>query len=196
MLADQTIQDILRGEQDPQLASDRLVDAANRAGGDDNITAIVVDVLQEGEAPDQMAEPALAVPVAPAGDPAPASPSTRPQAPRPKHRRRALAWKVAPVLIALLIGAWIGVRTYVNQQWYVGQAGGRVAIYHGVPTTILGLKLHHVVETTDLPAAGAEGLQPWADIAGGITADSFRDAESILDQIRQDLASSATGSSG
>jgi serine/threonine protein phosphatase PrpC len=43
MLNDGQIQAILAAEADPQVAADRLVSAANAAGGEDNITAIVVD---------------------------------------------------------------------------------------------------------------------------------------------------------
>ena len=44
------IQEILESEPDPQVASDLLVEEANGAGGDDNITVIVVDVIPDGEA--------------------------------------------------------------------------------------------------------------------------------------------------
>jgi PPM family protein phosphatase len=35
---------ILTEEQDPQAASERLIDAANEAGGEDNITVVIVDI--------------------------------------------------------------------------------------------------------------------------------------------------------
>ena len=40
----------LRREPDPQRAADALVDAANAAGGEDNITVVVVDVLDDDAA--------------------------------------------------------------------------------------------------------------------------------------------------
>jgi len=46
MLDGARIQEILNSEPDPQAAAQLLVEAANRAGGDDNITAIVVDVQE------------------------------------------------------------------------------------------------------------------------------------------------------
>ena len=46
MLDDQTIQGIILEIQTPQEACDRLVDAANAAGGDDNITVIIIRLVQ------------------------------------------------------------------------------------------------------------------------------------------------------
>ncbi|MBN1362071.1 MAG: serine/threonine-protein phosphatase [Sedimentisphaerales bacterium] len=42
LASDAAITAVLKAETDPQIACDRLVDAANRAGGADNITAVVV----------------------------------------------------------------------------------------------------------------------------------------------------------
>jgi serine/threonine protein phosphatase PrpC len=44
MIRDDTLRDLLLAVADPQHAVDALVDAANLAGGEDNITAVVVDV--------------------------------------------------------------------------------------------------------------------------------------------------------
>ena len=52
----------VRSEPDPQRAAELLVDAANRAGGEDNITVVVIDVLEVDPAaprrPDVLAPPA------------------------------------------------------------------------------------------------------------------------------------------
>ena len=44
MVHDSQIAQILRDEDDPRCACQALVDAANRAGGRDNISVIVIDV--------------------------------------------------------------------------------------------------------------------------------------------------------
>lgn len=41
---------VLADERDPQVAADRLVDAANAAGGNDNITVVIVDIVQADRA--------------------------------------------------------------------------------------------------------------------------------------------------
>ena len=43
MVCDNTIESILQENSAPQQACNRLIDAANKAGGKDNITAMVVD---------------------------------------------------------------------------------------------------------------------------------------------------------
>jgi protein phosphatase len=48
MVDDVDIKAILEAEADPQTACDRLVEAANRGGGDDNITVVVLDFVVEG----------------------------------------------------------------------------------------------------------------------------------------------------
>ena len=88
----------------------------------------------------------------------------------------------------LVVAAFAGTRLYVDRQWYVGDSGGRVAIYNGIPATLLGFDLHHVVETSQVRTADAEQLRIYQDLGGGITASSFTDAQSILQQICLDVA--------
>ena len=61
---------------------------------------------------------------------------------------------------------------------------------------LLGFRLHHVVETTDLSASAAERLQPWHELGDGINAANLQAARNIVEQIRQDLAAPASGGSG
>ena len=55
-VADPDIASTLTLEQDPQTAADRLVEKANEAGGGDNITVIVLDVLDGDDPPDPTQE--------------------------------------------------------------------------------------------------------------------------------------------
>jgi protein phosphatase len=60
-LVDEVADDVIRGilathRDDPKVAAQALVDAANASGGRDNITAIVVDVLEGDEPPDPTEE--------------------------------------------------------------------------------------------------------------------------------------------
>ena len=43
MVDDRPIESVLASESDPQRAADRLIEVANEAGGDDNITVVVID---------------------------------------------------------------------------------------------------------------------------------------------------------
>lgn len=72
---DTDIASILLDATDPQVAADALVEAANAAGGRDNITVIVLDILEGDEPPD----PTLEIDVVPtwaddASTPTPAGP--------------------------------------------------------------------------------------------------------------------------
>jgi serine/threonine protein phosphatase PrpC len=50
MIDSDSIASILNEESDPQVAAERLVDAANEAGGEDNITVVILDIV-DGETP-------------------------------------------------------------------------------------------------------------------------------------------------
>jgi protein phosphatase len=175
MLSEQTIGDILSEEADPQVVADRLVAEANREGGVDNITALVLDVRGAGGAgprPDTQALEAE-----PAADARPAEPRRR--------WTRPLAW-ITGVAVALVL-ALTGVRLYLDAQWYVGLSGGRVAVFRGIPVEVAGLRLHSVVEVTEVRAGDARELAHFGELEEGIPAESREGAEQIVDQIRSDL---------
>jgi protein phosphatase len=95
------------------------------------------------------------------------------------------------IVLVLVAGALVGARRYIDSQWYVGDAGGRVAIYNGIPASVLGYQLSTVERVTELPTARATALQPWKGLEEGITAASREEAEAIVNQIRQDLEESS-----
>ena len=76
MLRDREIERIARGEENPQRAAEGLVDAANQAGGDDNITVVILDVLEVDAEVAGEPEAAAAVGAAVAATPEPARPET------------------------------------------------------------------------------------------------------------------------
>jgi PPM family protein phosphatase len=47
MIDSHAIVKILRDEPDPQIAAERLIEAANEAGGEDNITVVIVDIGED-----------------------------------------------------------------------------------------------------------------------------------------------------
>jgi protein phosphatase len=193
---------------------------ANEAGGIDNITVVLLDV-EEGDADpweigevghgrEPEAEPRqepTGVPAASrsgAGDgmasgakpPVPratAGPTTVPRASTRRWGRIAI-WTAA--VVAVVVAAVVGTRMYLDRQWYVGVSGGNVAVFRGIPTTVAGFELHHVVEETSIPAGEAEQLALWQGLGDGITADDRVTAEAIVEQIRRDVASSSTSRSG
>ncbi len=157
----------------PQDAADRLVRAANRAGGIDNITALVLD--------------------AEAGDPVAGSVADAPVVAVVTDRRRLWRWlgvAVAAVLVATV--AYTAFRSYVDNQWYVGVSNGSVAIYQGIPAAPFGIELSHVDQDTGLDAAAVEQLATFPGLAEGINADSREQALQIVETMRQDLGDLTT----
>lgn len=70
---DTAIADTLESESDPQRAAERLVEQANEAGGRDNTTVVVVDIIEGDDPPDPTQELDLAPVWAQVGtDPTPA----------------------------------------------------------------------------------------------------------------------------
>jgi protein phosphatase len=118
-------------------------------------------------------------------DEAPPETPTDAPARRPFRWRRLAVW--AGVVIVVVAGAWLGVRLYVDHQWYVGVQDGNVAVFQGIPSKPMGLTLSHAEDVTDVPASVAVRLQPWRGLDEGITANSRDDAEALVEQIRQDV---------
>jgi len=199
MVSRERIQEILLSEPDQQLAADRLVEVAIDAGGDDNVTVIVLDVLDEGDGPSS-GEHATVVSTS-SSDGRPARTGSLPasaQAARTvgpaegagRRKRRRRAGRIAMwtgILVAVVVASLVGLRLYVDRQWYVGDNAGRVAIYNGIPAGVLGFELHHVQETTDLDTAEALRLGPWRALRDGITVNSLSEAEGVVEQIRRDI---------
>ena len=161
MVDDATIAETLRRYEDPKEAAEALVDAANEAGGEDNITVIVLDIRGAG-APSGAASPAAAtaarsetpVAKAPAHVAAPAKPPPQPRdegdaAPRSRFGRKI----VIGLVIALLVGGVAyGLAAYaLDNSWFVGtNEDGRITIYKGIPDEIVGLDLSDAQEVTEV----------------------------------------------
>jgi protein phosphatase len=177
MVTEDQIQAILESTDDAQQAADRLIRAANRAGGIDNITAVVLDV-REGEDP--------AGPVGTAIASASRTPPGTASGARPSPRSVKKVGIALLISVAALVLALVGVRTYVHSQWYVGVSdSGYVAVFQGVPGSPLGLHLSTLqTEYKDLSGADVASFDIYKELPNGITANSRTDAESIVTEMR------------
>ena len=188
MVSEGEIETILTRAPDPQAAADQLVAAANEAGGLDNITVVVLDIeidVEEQRASDDE-KPA---------DRAEAAGLEEPE--EEAGRGRVPRWAIVTgVVVLLLIAGFFFGRAYVNGQWYVGVEENQVAVFQGIPATVGGFDLHHVVQRTDLSATSAEQLAVWSSLSDGVTADNLAGAQAIVEQIRRDLAAKAAQNSG
>ncbi|HEV7523336.1 MAG TPA: Stp1/IreP family PP2C-type Ser/Thr phosphatase [Acidimicrobiia bacterium] len=163
MVRERDIERIARNEPDPQRLADALVAAANTAGGEDNTTVVVIDVLET--------ETTAADPIALAGEPdatttsrsaviAPPDPAEpKPaKAPRVKGARRRAVRGVILVLLPLLLivgAATAALGWYARSSYFVGASGSEVVIYKGVPGGVLGwnptVDQHTGLTVADLP---------------------------------------------
>lgn len=138
MLHDDFLGTELRREEDPTRAATRLIDAANSAGGVDNITVVVISVTDEEPLRGDLAAPAVLVAEAAEEAPPDHEPKTRRQRRTRTGKRRVgrvLLW-VIPVLV--IIGIAIGaVAWYARNNYYVTANQGRVTVYKGVPGGLL-----------------------------------------------------------
>jgi protein phosphatase len=92
------------------------------------------------------------------------------------------------VTLAIVALGLLGLRLYLDSQWFVGVSNGRVAIFRGVPAEVGGFELHSVVVETSISAERAESIGFYRGLPDGITADDRAGAEAIVESIREDVA--------
>lgn len=90
--------------------------------------------------------------------------------------------------VAVIVVALVGLRFYLDSQWYVGVHNGKVAVFRGIPVEVAGFELHEPVVFTTLSAEDAQALALYEDLEEGITAEDRADADAIVEQIRVDLS--------
>lgn len=210
MVSDDRISEILVSTPDPQEAVDALVRVANRAGGVDNITAVLLDFSSgpgtsdttEAAVPHQptverstpISEPPRRSDITVVGAPIPEPPPEASARPRRGGSARRVGIGVG-LTLAVVALALVGLRLYLDAQWFVGVSDGRVAIYRGVPAEVAGVGLNSLVVETDVAAEDAQALPLYRDLGEGITAADRDAANAIVEQIRADVASAAPAGS-
>ena len=120
MIPDSDIENIATQSSTAQICVDNLVDAALVAGGHDNVTVVVVDLVDDG---------------------------VMREAKRVRRRNITIA---AVLGIAFVLAAAIWAYTGVTGSYYLGTYQGNVAVWRGLPGKTLGLKLHWLDSTTTI----------------------------------------------
>lgn len=154
MVEDREIEALAVSSATPQAAADKLVSAALTAGGSDNVTVIVVDVLDDGQA-----------------------------AKRRRALVRSVS-RVVLVAVCLVAAVAVAFAAFTSSSYYLGDNDGTVAIYRGVNGHVLGIPLSQVLETTtvqtdDLPQAVqqqlAQGIPFQSEEEARGAVESYRD---------------------
>lgn len=175
VVTDEVLRQLLALE-DPTAAVTALVDAALEAGAPDNVTCVVADIVDLPEAPttgiavvvgaagerrvrDRLSSLSFPIDAQPdpagvditAGPPTAEVPITR--APAPKRRRNWTPLLLAVIAIAALVVGLTLARTWIQNQWYVGNSGGVVTIYQGIPYSIGPFNLSSVERSSTTAVA-------------------------------------------
>ena len=152
MVDDDAILELVeRHRDDLDAAARALVDTANDAGGEDNITVVLFEVAGSARAIEETGE----LPLRDDEETLHGIPSPFAEEPAPPPRRRA---RIGPALIAtglavLVLGA---VAVFgLSRAHFVGvEENGAVAVYQGLPWDLgFGLKLYRIVYESPLIAA-------------------------------------------
>jgi serine/threonine protein phosphatase PrpC len=205
MVSDETLAEAIQ-IPDPQACADRMIELALKGGGTDNVTVIVADVVDidfgedapivggaAGDGSDEYHQgdsPAARARALTAPPPPPPQQLTEPP-PDPKAtRRRRWRWIVGIFLVLVLLAAGgIATRYFVLSQYYVGEgANSEVAIFRGVPGSVLGIQLHQQAEGSCPPGSTmcdvltVPQLQQDAQIAvrNGVKKDSLQAARDYI----------------
>ena len=160
-LRDEHIASLLRRFADPQEAAKELVDEAKLRGGNDNITAVVVDVVDTDSAAasdtalgddEQNEQPSAVVAATAAPDAAPAATETVPGKPKAKMVTLRVVGFFALLLVILGLAA-AAIAWYARSSYFVGLRGDRVTIFQGRPGGVLWFQ-PTVSSRTGLTTAG------------------------------------------
>lgn len=164
MLSDAKIADALSAYGDADSAARALIDAANAAGGHDNISVVVVDINDGNTAPGAASEARI---------------------------RGIASILITLFVIAAIAGiAAIGVWRYAYQQAYVVSEDNRVVLYRGFPDTWAGLELRWLVQETTM-TPGALGPVMAARLAQGIPVENVEAGVELLEQYQREIAEDA-----
>ncbi|HUZ44440.1 MAG TPA: PP2C family serine/threonine-protein phosphatase [Acidimicrobiales bacterium] len=157
---DATIAAILQEGGPTQATVDRLVGTALDNGGSDNVTVVLLDVVDSSvtEVGPLPAAPAEAEAAAPLPEQAPVAPPPTARAVTgmvPVVKRRRVTFRVVAFVVALIVvlgGAVAAVVWYARGGYYVGLSGTQVTIFKGRPGGVLWFK-PTVAQRTDVTTA-------------------------------------------
>jgi serine/threonine protein phosphatase PrpC len=181
MISDDAIADILRSTDNAETAAHDLVEAALEAGGEDNVTVVVLDFLAEGANSAPLPRTAARQDTAPkhAEDDVPYEPA-------PSRGRRWRKLIVALVVAAVLIGGAIAAANYtLGNSWFVGaNEAGKVAIFTGIPDEIAGFSFREEEQASDLSIDELPAFLS-SNVEEGIKVDSLEEAEATLANLEE-----------
>jgi PPM family protein phosphatase len=212
----ETIEETMAAIDDVDSCADRLVQLALRAGGGDNITVVLADVIEldevaDGEGPTTHATIVGAAAITrndpTAADDGPAARAASLTKPRedegdaaeptsddeddePEPRRRwgvLVAWIAGVVLVLGGIGLAFA---WINTQYYVGVDDGEITIFRGVPQSLGPIDLSSPIEHSGTELRDLNSAYLRERVVQTIQADSLADAREQVVMLQDDTSSS------
>jgi hypothetical protein len=211
-----TIEETLATIEDVDTCADRLVQLALRAGGGDNITVVLADVIElddvaDGKGPTTHASIVGAAATTrndpTAADDGPAARAANlTKAPReeeaepeqvsededeeePEPGRRwglVIGWVVGVLVVLAGIGLTVA---WLNTQYYVGVDGNEITIFRGVPQSLGPIELSSPVEHSGTDVDDLRSAYLRERVLQTIQAGSLDDARQQVDMLQDDTSS-------
>ena len=189
MVDDGEIESLLRDASGAEAAANDLVNAALEAGGEDNVTVVVLDFLVDGAI-------APATETSRRHDTTPKQPlDEEPDEPVRKGRAIRKLLLSLFVLAVLLGGAFALARYSLGNSWFVGaNEAGEVAIFKGIPDEIAGFSFREEQSSSglmldELPAFLSSNVQD------GIKVESQAEAEDTIANLEERASDFGGGAS-
>lgn len=184
------------------MAAVELVRLALEAGGYDNVTVVIAEMVEKNADPDPHLSSADGAPQlvgAAAEDARPRTgagaagtdasldldPEELRYAPVEPSRWRWLRWAlVTLVVLALAGGAALYAYNWSQKQYFVAEHEGHVTIFRGVQADIPGITLQHVEQTSDIELSSLPEFRR-QQVEDGIEASSRKDADEIVKELQR-----------
>lgn len=159
MVDDPIIASILSTTPDPDLACEKLCQAALDAGGTDNVSIIVADCYKLSD--------------------------NKIRKLTKKAKRSAIL--IVSILIAIILACLIGFNVMVSNSAFLGDHDGNVAIYKGIPGDIGGITFSELEEVTEVPLDDLQPGTARRIRSGDIRCTSIQDARDLVNDYRQEI---------
>lgn len=165
MIDDAEICRIMMSKPDPQDAANALTDAALAAGGNDNVSVIVVDAVGSKKRRLKLA-----------------------------RKTRIAAITVVVALVLILSAAGFSLNWWMTNSAYLGEVDGKVAVYQGIPGQVLGMGYSQLDQVTDVPLDVLQPGTATRIRTQDIRCESLEAARRLVNEYRVDAGLDGTAS--
>lgn len=162
LVDDTDIRRIMASTTHPQEAANALTEAALAAGGNDNVSVIVVDAVGSKKRHHKLAR---------------------------KTRIAAITTIIG--LVLLLGAAAFSLNWWMTNSAYLGEVDGNVAVYQGIPGQVLGMGYSRLDEVTDVPMDALQPGTAARIREQDIRCESLEAARHLVNEYREEAAPEA-----